>query len=367
MDLQAVVSQFEVGEFVCSEEIRAGIINGTFGVTCRSLRDSSETERYVFQRINTYVFKHPRELMQNIEAVTTHIQKRILRSSDSYDRQVLDFVRANDGNLFLDHPDYGFWRAYHFVEGTCSYNTIQNPRQFYELGRTFGRFQRQLSDFPAQTLHETIPNFHNTVDRLRLLDEAIERNAVGRRDAVQEEIAFIRDRRDEAGAIVRALENGEIPWRVTHNDTKLNNALFDTETDKAICVIDLDTVMPGSTLYDYGDAIRSGANNAAEDEPDFSKVSLNMELFEQFTQGFLEGTHGFLTQPEVDLLALSAKILTLELAMRFLTDYLDGDLYFKTCYPEHNLVRTRNQLQLVRDMEEKMPQMEALVQKHQPK
>ena len=367
MDLQAVVSQFEVGEFISSEEIRAGIINGTFGVTCRSLEDRDKTERYVFQRINTYVFKHPRELMQNIEAVTTHIQQRILRSSDSFDRRVLHFVRAKDGKLYLDHPEYGFWRAYHFVEGTCSYNTIQDPRQFYELGRTFGRFQRQLSDFPAQTLHETIPNFHNTIDRLRLLDEAIARNAAGRRDEVKEEIAFIEQRRDEAGAIVRALESGAIPWRVTHNDTKLNNALFDTATGKAICVIDLDTVMPGSALYDYGDAIRSGANDAAEDEPDLSKVSLNMELFEQFTQGFLEGTHGFLTEAEVDLMAPSAKILTLELAMRFLTDYLDGDLYFKTCYPDHNLVRTRNQLRLVRDMEHKMPQMEAIIRQYQPK
>lgn len=255
--------------------------------------------------------------------------------------------------------DGEFWRCYEFADGLCL-EAPESDRDFYESAIAFGRFQELLKDFPAQTLHETIPLFHNTINRYRLLKEAIAADRAGRAGSVKPELAFILDREEEAGTICRLLETGELPLRVTHNDTKLNNVLLNRQTRKAMCVLDLDTVMPGSSLYDYGDSIRFGAATAPEDEKELSKMGLNLELFRVYTAGYLAACPG-LTARERELLPLGAKIITLELAVRFLTDYLDGDLYFKTAYDEHNLVRARAQLKLVADMEEKWTQMQQIV------
>lgn len=238
--------------------------------------------------------------------------------------------------------------------------TPESNADFYESAIAFGRFQELLKDFPAETLHETIPLFHNTVDRYRLFKEAFKTDRIGRAATAEREIEFIMARENEAGTICDLLDSGELPLRVTHNDTKLNNVLLDRKTRKALCVLDLDTVMSGSSLYDFGDSIRFGAATAAEDEPDLSKMTLDLERFRVYTEGYLTACTG-LTAKETELLPLGAKIITLELAVRFLTDYLDGDRYFKTAYPEHNLVRARAQLKLVADMELKWDEMKKIV------
>ena len=249
---------------------------------------------------------------------------------------------------------------YKFIERSVSYDIAERPEILTYAGQAFGRFQRMLSDFPADSLHETIPLFHNTPNRYRMFREAIEKDAVGRAETVQEEIEFLLAREHEAGAICDLLDSGELPLRVTHNDTKINNVLLDSKTKKALCVIDLDTVMPGSSLYDYGDSIRFGAATAAEDERDLEKVTMSLDLFRVYTAGYLKACKS-LTEKEIELLPMGAKMMTLEVAVRFLTDYLNGDVYFKIAYGEHNLVRAHTQMKLVWDMEQKWAQMQAIV------
>ena len=366
MDLQKVMDAFGIpGRIIACRELMAGNINRTYEIECE-LADGSigACEKYIFQRINTYVFRHPREVMSNILNVTEHIKQKLLKSHGSYDRRVLSYVTTDAGVPYVDAGEEGFWRAYTFVDNAKAYDIISDPYYFYEAGRAFGEFQGQLADFPATTLFETIPDFHNTAKRLQALEASSAADTAGRRKSVEREIRFLLDRRQEGCTIVDLLEKGEIPYRVTHNDTKINNILFDTQTDKAICVIDLDTVMPGASLYDFGDAVRSGASTAAEDERDLSKVSFDLGLFEQFTKGFIEQTAGLLTPREIELLPLGGKILTLELAARFLTDYLDGDVYFKTTRPGQNLDRARTQIRLVEDIEAKFGRMNAIVDRY---
>ena len=277
---------------------------------------------------------------------------------------VLSFLTAEDGHPYLYTNDRDFWRVYRFVDDARAYDMIEKPVHFYEAGRAFGEFQGWLSDFPVGILVETIPHFHDTVRRMADFRRAVRENQAGRRDDAEDEIAFSLDRENEAGTIVELLASGDIPYRVTHNDTKINNILFDAATDKALCVIDLDTVMPGTSVYDFGDAVRSGASTAREDEEDLSKVHFDLGMFERFTKGFLEETRGLLTPEEIRLLPLGAKIITLELASRFLADYLDGDVYFKIHRPDHNLVRARNQIRLVQEMEETFPDMEEIVSRY---
>ena len=357
--MESIVSQFDIpGRYVEHAAIRSGLINQTNLVTMQT--DDGQTQSYIFQRINTNVFREPYHVMENIIRVTEHIKKHMIETDGSYSRRVLSFATTKDGTPYYESEQDGFWRAYEFVDNSTAYNLAPSADHFFEAGRCFGEFQLYLTDYDATTLFETIPNFHHTVKRVEALRQAIEENRADRLKDVQHEVDFLLSRADEAGIIVDALESGEIPYRVTHNDTKINNVLFDNTTDKALCVIDLDTVMPGSSLYDFGDAIRSGACDTAEDEPNLSKVEMDLNKYRLFTKGFIKGTHSLLTHREIELLPIGAKMMTYEVAVRFLTDYLNGDVYFHTEYSGQNLLRTRTQMKLVADMESKMDEMKRI-------
>ncbi len=351
------------GSFIGSTEVHTGNINQTHLL---HFYDGEDTY-YMLQRINTHVFHQPERMMDNICRVTAHIRERLRQAGISNThRRVLHFLYTANGEPFHQNES-GFWRVYRYIENSHTYDFINNPSYFMQAGAAFGEFQGQLSDFPAASLAETIPHFHDTTDRIRQLRQAVEADLASRAATVQEEIDFILSREREASIIVDALADGSIPYRVTHNDTKINNILFDDRTDRPVCIIDLDTVMPGSALYDYGDAIRSGSNPAGEDEENLSLVHFDIGLFKAFTEGYLQAAGGRLTKKEIDLLPIAARILTLELCARFLTDYLNGDTYFKVKKPGHNLIRTRNQMELLRQMEEKSDMMEAIVAACRPK
>ena len=326
-----------------------GHINNTFRIVTES------GSKYVLQRINKYVFKNPIRVMANTSAVTNYLRERV-----EDPRMTLHFIPAKDGRYYHKGPDGEFWRMYDYVGG-FTLDMPESDEDFYQSALAFGRFQELLADYPADTLYEIIPNFHNTIDRYKQLKESIAEDCVGRVEEVQEDIKFLLDREKAGGLLQVMLDNGLLPLRVTHNDTKLNNVLLENGTRKSLCVLDLDTVMPGSSLYDFGDSIRFGAATAAEDEPDTSKMTLDLHLFEVYTRGYIEAAPA-LTDLEVTLLPLGALVMTLELAVRFLKDYFDGDLYFsKIDYPEHNLVRARSQMALVADMEKKWTQMNLIV------
>ena len=344
------------GDFRRMEELKSGNVNRTYRLT---YDDGGVQRDYVLQRINTYAFHDPERMMENIAGVTDHLRRALIARGESPERRVLEVIRTTeDKPLYIDGEDV--WRAYAFIGNAFAYDTV-DPAAFYEVGRGFGNFQKLLIDYPAERLYESIPDFHNTYKRFFQLMRAIDEDKAGRAREVKEEIEFFFDRRRMLWSIVELIENGVLPLRVTHNDTKSNNVMLDRDSGKAICVIDLDTVMPGSVLYDYGDAIRFGANAAAEDEPDTGRIALDLSKARAFTEGFMAETNGFLTREELTRLPLGIKVLTGELAMRFLTDYLDGDLYFKTAYPQHNLVRARAQIALLRDIERKEDQLQALV------
>jgi len=309
---------------------------------------------YILQRINKYVFKDPVKVMANASAVTNYIRER---TGDP--RQALHFIPTIQGRYYYRDNCGEFWRMYDYAEGFCL-DAPESPEDFYQSALAFGRFQHMLSDFPADTLYETIPEFHNTVDRYRQLKEAIKSDNMGRVATAQPEIEFALSVEGICSTLQKMKEAGEIPLRVTHNDTKLNNVLLDRNTRKSLCVLDLDTVMPGLSVHDFGDAIRFGAATAAEDDPDPSKMKLDLQMFEVFTKGFLE-TASELTEKELEMLPMGALTMTLEVGIRFLKDYLDGDLYFRTAYPEHNLVRARTQLALVADMQKKWEDMNRIV------
>jgi len=358
-----IASHFDLsGTPVAVKELTAGNINITYRLDMGAEPDAP---RYVLQRINTNAFHDPVALMENIGRVTAHIRASLEAEGQSTDRRVLRFVESDNGTFLYTAPvgtaGAGTWRAYRHVDHVTAYDHLDSPNLFYEAGRGFGEFQTRLADFPADELAETIPHFHDTPYRYEAFLRSVKADRAGRVAEVAEEIEFVNSRRELMGGIVDRLASGELPLRVTHNDTKVNNVLIDNRTGCAVCVIDLDTVMPGSSLYDYGDAIRFGACTAAEDEKDISKIDFDMALFEAFTRGFVELTAHNLTRTELLLLPLGALVLTCELVMRFLTDYLDGDVYFKTRYPGHNLVRTRAQMQLLRKMEEKYDAMCAFV------
>ncbi len=351
-DIENISKAFgHVGCFKSFEEIKAGHINCTYKLTFE-LDDKSEM-KYILQKINSVAFKDPEGLMNNIGLVTEHIASKLDKENPDYNRRFLHFLKTDTGSYLYTDGDGSQWRSYVYVGGATAHNYISDPSLFYESGKGFGTFQNQLSDFPAEKLIETIPNFHNTPSRYEDFLSAVRNDRAGRAESVKEEIAFLVGRSEMMSAIVKKLRDGTIPVRVTHNDTKLNNVLIDNKTHKAICVIDLDTVMPGSALYDYGDAIRYGACTAREDEKDLSAVDFDMELFKLYTKGFLEEAGDSLTEEEIKCFPLGVKMMSCELALRFLTDYLEGDVYFKTNYPEHNLARTRVQIQLLRVIDEK--------------
>ena len=327
-----------------------GHINHTLKIT------TDTGAEYVLQRINTYVFKEPVRLMENVSAVTDFLRRRV-----EDPRHALHFLLTHDGKYYHVDDEGQYWRCYDFVGGFCL-DAPESDEDFYHSAIAFGRFQTHLSDFPAETLYETIPEFHNTTDRYRQFRESVAADAAGRAAGVKADIDFLLEREDLACTLQNMRQDGLLPLRVTHNDTKLNNVLLDRVTRKALCVLDLDTVMPGLSLYDFGDSIRFGAATAAEDEQDLSKMELDLHLFEVYTRGYLEAANA-LTDTEIAMLPMGALAVTLELATRFLKDYLDGDLYFKTTYPEHNLVRARTQMKLARDMQQKWEDMNRIVAK----
>ena len=338
---------------LCGEPVRCtpfghGHINSTFKI------ETDAGMEYVLQRINTYVFKDPVSLMNNAGAITDYIRARV-----SDPRLALHFLTTHDGRFYYEDDKGDFWRMYDFVGGFCL-DTPEREEDFYQSALAFGRFQQLLSDFPAETLVETIPEFHNTIDRYRQFKESVAADHLGRLETCRADVEFLLAREEMGSRLQNMRVQQLLPLRVTHNDTKLNNVLLDKKTRKSLCVLDLDTVMPGLSAYDFGDSIRFGAATAAEDEVDTSKMEMDLHMFEVYTRGFLEAATN-LTDEELKALPLGAYTMTLEVATRFLKDYLDGDVYFKVQYPEHNLVRARSQIKLVADMEAKMDEMQAIV------
>ena len=327
-----------------------GHINRTY------LLVDSTARQYILQKINQNVFRDPESLMRNIAAVTAHLRKTVVSF-----REVLSLIPTLDGGEWLVDPDGEYWRMYQFISDSICFEKADRPEDFRESGAAFGRFQRQLADFPAQELVETIPGFHDTPMRYSALRAAIEADICGRKREVLREIEFALDREGWATTLTSLQTSGDLPLRVTHNDTKLNNVLFDRDTRKALCVIDLDTVMPGLSVNDFGDSIRYGASSAAEDERDISKVRFLLPLFEAYAEGFLSACGESLTKCEVDHLPEGAKIMTLECGVRFLTDYLSGDTYFATHREGHNLDRCRTQFKLVADMESCWDEMSGII------
>ena len=351
MDIKKLASVFALdGKPVSWREFGHGHINSTLKIT------TDTGAEYVLQKINKYVFRNPVRLMSNVVAVTNYLREQV-----EDPKMALHVIMTKRGSSFYRDSDGDFWRMYDFLHGFCL-DAPESDEDFYQSGIAFGRFQELLSDFPAETLYETIPEFHNTVDRYRQFKASIAIDPLGRLANVREEVDFVLAHEEVGSTLQKMRESGELPLRVTHNDTKLNNVMLDRQTRKALCVLDLDTVMPGLSAHDFGDSIRFGAATAAEDEQDLRKMSMDLHMFEVYTQGFLEAATK-LTDKEVEMLPMGALIMTLEVGLRFLKDYIDGDLYFKTAYPEHNLVRARTQLKLVADMENKMDEMKAIVAK----
>ena len=350
------------GKVVEIKPFGLGHINDTFIVSCKG--QNGVLIKYILQRINTNVFKTPEKLMENIKNVTSYLNKKIVSRGGDPDRETLNIIRTVDGEIFYKDLSGDYWRSYKFIEGARTYQVVENLKHFYNAGKAIGNFEELLEDYPANQLFETIPDFHNTKKRYQDFLDALAKNVMDRAKDVQAEIDFVLARVSEVPILVDLLENGKLPLRVTHNDTKFNNVMIDDITGEGICIIDLDTIMPGLSLYDFGDSIRSGANPAEEDEVDLSKVFMDLELFEHFTKGFLEGTNDLLTQLELKYLPFSAKLMTLECGMRFLADHLSGDVYYKIHRENHNLDRARTQFKMVKDMEEKFEEMKSIVKKY---
>jgi Ser/Thr protein kinase RdoA (MazF antagonist) len=347
------------GELLDVRPHGSGHINETFVVETQA--PDGLLHRYVLQRLNRDVFERPEEVMENIERVTLHLRDRILRSGGDPWRETVNLVRTKDGASFHRTSEGEYWRAALWVEGAHTHETAESPDQLYSAARAFGRFQKMLSDFPIQRLHTTILGFHDTPRRFDAFIDAVEQDVESRARHARAEIEFIERRGGDVASLVTQRERGELPERVVHNDAKLNNVMIDDETGEAVCVIDLDTVMPGLAVLDFGDTVRSGASHAAEDERDLSKVGLDLQAFDAIARGYLEATRGFLTDAELDVLPDAARLITLEQGMRFLTDYLCGDVYYRVHQPAHNLDRCRTQLELVRDMEAKRDELRSVI------
>ena len=338
-----------------------GHINDTFCVVCKT--PEGGTARFILQRLSQAAFPHPEEVMENFVGITSYLRREILAEGGDPLRETLSLVKTGDGADFVTDAEGRAWRLMPFIENADCYQSA-TPELFAASGRAFGRFQYMLRDYPAQTLHETIPHFHDTEVRFGQFLAALEADKLNRAKGVSAEIQFFLARKEDCGVALRALREGKLPLRVTHNDTKLNNILIDRDTHEGICVIDLDTTMPGLSINDFGDSIRFGANHCLEDEQDLSKVNFDIQLYEVFTRSFLEGARGSLTPAELEYLPWGARLMTLECGIRFLTDYLDGDHYFHVSHPQQNLDRARTQMKLVKDMEEQFDAMAAVVAKY---
>ena len=338
-----------------------GHINDTFCVICQP--QEGDAIRYILQGLSLAAFPHPDELMENFIGITSYLREKVIAAGGDPLRETLSLVQTRDGKDYYTDSNGKVWRLTPFIENTDCFQSA-TPELFEASARAFGRFQYMLQGYPAETLHEAIVNFHNTEDRFAKFEAALAADKLDRAKDIADEIKFVMDRKADCSVALQALRDGKLPLRVTHNDTKLNNILIDRDTHEGICVIDLDTTMPGLSINDFGDSIRFGANHSKEDEKDLSKVNFDIELYEAYTRGFLEGAQGSLTPAELEYLPWGARLMTLECGIRFLTDYLDGDHYFRIHRPEHNLDRCRTQFKLVRDMEEQFEAMAAVVAKY---
>ena len=356
--LLSIAACFELGgDVIDCHPFGNGHINGTNMIVVQC--PDGRVAEYILQAINGDVFPHPEQVVENIQRITA-----FLREKHADRREVLEMIPTRHGRYSYRDGEGHCFRVYRYIEDALCLDSPETPEDFYQSGVAFGRFQRDLANFPVEQLHETLQDFHNTPKRYRDFLAAVEEDRCALAKTVKREIAFLRQRADFYPVLYQANKAGELPLRVTHNDTKLNNVMLDKLTRQALCVIDLDTVMPGFSVNDFGDAIRFGANTAAEDEKDLSKVSLDMTMFEAYTRGFLEGCGGMLSPAEIRLLPEGAKMMTLECGMRFLTDYLQGDVYFHTAYPGQNLDRCRTQLQLAACMEQHWGDMKACAEKY---
>ena len=356
--LQSAANAFDFGGPVLCDahHYGEGHINDTFVVW-----REDHSKRFILQRINTDTFTNPVGLMENVCGVTRHLRAKILAEGGDPARETLNVIPTLSGSTCYLDADGGAWRAYDFVEDTICLQQVGSETDFRTVAETLGKFQNQLEDYPASTLHETIARFHDTPNRYANFEKALAADALGRAKNITSEIEFIHAREQDCHVLLDQLAAGEIPLRVTHNDTKINNVLIDATTGKGICVIDLDTVMPGLSAYDFGDSIRTGANDCAEDESDQSKVHFDLHLYEVFAKGYLSTAGASMSMAEKKSLAWGARLMTLECGIRFLTDYLEGDHYFHIAHPDHNLDRARTQFTLVRQMEEVFDQMLEIV------
>lgn len=352
---QALSAWNSIGEVQSAEHFGNGHINDTY------LVQTKNQKRYILQRINTRTFQDVEGLMENIHLVTGHISRKVAQTGGDVQRESMSLIPSDRGLWYHKDSQGDCWRMFTYIEDSICLQKARNEQDLYECAAAFGKFQRQLEDFDAEQLSETIPHFHDTPKRLRDFEQAVQQDLLGRAQSVQREIEFVRSRKEDCAVMVGMLADGKLPLRVTHNDTKLNNVLLDSKTGRGVCVIDLDTVMPGLTAYDFGDAIRTGANTAEEDERDLSRVQFSLPMFEAFTRGFLKEAGQTLTAREIELLPMGAKLMTLECGMRFLADHLNGDKYFRVHREGHNLDRARTQFELVRHMEENWQNMADIV------
>lgn len=338
-----------------------GHINDTYCVVCQP--QDGDAIRFILQGLSATAFPHPDELMENFIGITTYLRDKVIAAGGDPARETLSLVKTKEGKDYYTDSTGRVWRLMPYVEGTDCLQRA-TPELFEASARAFGRFQKLLQDYPAQTLHETIVNFHNTEDRFAKFLMALDEDKMDRAKDVQDEINFALARKADCSVVLQAYRDGKLPLRVTHNDTKLNNILIDRTSGEGICVIDLDTTMPGFSVNDFGDSIRFGANRSDESEKNLSKVNFDLGLYEAYTRGFLEGTDGCLTEAELEYLPWGARLMTLECGIRFLTDYLDGDHYFRVGYPEQNLDRCRTQFKLVQDMEQAFSEMHKIIKKY---
>ena len=336
------------------EPYGGGHINDTFLAR-------TEKGNFVLQRVNGYVFPHPDEIMDNMVHVTKFLAEKLEKTGKDPKRGTLTVLKTNDGKDYYIDSEGNYWRSTINLEDTTAYDFAESPEMLKKSGAAFGAFQNMLSDYPAETLHEVIPHFHDTPARFRQLMDAVREDKAGRLKNVAAELEFAKARETDCGLLMNLLEEGKLPLKVTHNDTKMSNVLIDNATGDAVCVIDLDTVMPGLAAFDFGDSIRAGASTGAEDETNLTKVHFSVPLFKAYTEGFLGEAGKALTETEIRTLPDGAKLMTFEVGIRFLADYLNGDVYFKTKYPQHNLDRARNQFHLVAEMEAKRDETQVVV------
>jgi hypothetical protein len=358
--LQEISKRFQIyGEILHAETLKIGHINETYSAT---YSQGGTRVRYIHQKINRTVFKNPAAVMENVMRVTTHLRKKLeAQNARELTRRSLIVIPTRDGQSFFLNGDDGVWRTFLFIEGVETFEAVQSVDQAYEAGRAFGEFQHLLVDLPGQRLVETIPDFHNTRKRFNALKAAIQVDQHNRARHADAEIKFALAHEPIVDVILNAMARGKIPERITHNDTKFNNVMLDVLTGEAMCIVDLDTVMPGCALYDFGDMVRTTTSPTLEDELDLSKVKMQMPMFKKLAEGYLSTAGKFLTKTEKSYIAFSGKLITFEIGIRFLTDYLSGDSYFRIHRPNHNLDRCRTQFRLVQSIERQEESMQKYV------